>query len=753
MILKNNIPEIVFLNSCEFSGKIKFHEKQPEDAVALFRQKLSDILYQLEHRLGLKYLEFKTKRLPSPDKLRDFGNLLLSLTLPIHIKQIEQHHETIYEPGLIWERARWHIFNKYLEGIRFVDVEHDILPDGYMLFRGVLTLNINSFDDLDAHSLSLNILPQLESGGLAINLIKMNPGNCNIGLKAVQCFSTDNKGNSAANNETSLQSHIAASYWQTYFATSEVPELREFTVPVAFFPRCRNEIKSASNFLIKKISPSRYLVGKDTIDYHFLRLVASMNMIRFNLVNRMFSIQIKPLMHKKLKRLGITNTTIMHLQNVLRKYGFIDQYLGRNVRFAPEYWKNKNIKNAIIKIERIIPYSGGTLLSFFEKSIEAQRRIGNIHNLNYHVLAAANSIFFISFPEEFTNLHSAINDPISLIISNGRIIQPPLIRRGALLINKAGQCRFACYDMSDATIQFDKFPIKFLHVKHLNPGKKDEIYFMLNPKRLNQNQDAAVYTISYLAFSNPNNDHTPENKNRIDFVITDGRVVEINKGGKTSIPPNGFVLSLRDRIGKMLFGHLKKGINLIDYSLINKSGNNLCITDEIQEAFSAGPMLMSDGEITINDEYFPKTEKNLKYAIEEFKALELKMPRTKSIRGISPTRFPHNASSTAAPRTAIASDKDGGIYLIVVDGRVNLSHSIGVTLSELARIIKEIGCENALNLDGGGSSMLFVKSQNSKNMKILSDIRDGIVNLPSDRHTRERLIPFPIIFYDKKHIL
>jgi exopolysaccharide biosynthesis protein len=41
----------------------------------------------------------------------------------------------------------------------------------------------------------------------------------------------------------------------------------------------------------------------------------------------------------------------------------------------------------------------------------------------------------------------------------------------------------------------------------------------------------------------------------------------------------------------------------------------------------------------------------------------------------------------------------------VVDGR-DYGYSVGVTLSEFARIFKDLGCTTAYNLDGGGSSTL-----------------------------------------------
>ena len=58
------------------------------------------------------------------------------------------------------------------------------------------------------------------------------------------------------------------------------------------------------------------------------------------------------------------------------------------------------------------------------------------------------------------------------------------------------------------------------------------------------------------------------------------------------------------------------------------------------------------------------------------------------------------------PRTAIGYTNEGEMLLLVVDGRQ--SESRGVNLDELAWIMKDIGAVEALNLDGGGSSSIFV---------------------------------------------
>lgn len=61
--------------------------------------------------------------------------------------------------------------------------------------------------------------------------------------------------------------------------------------------------------------------------------------------------------------------------------------------------------------------------------------------------------------------------------------------------------------------------------------------------------------------------------------------------------------------------------------------------------------------------------------------------------------------SVRPPRTAVGCTADGKIVLMVVDGR-DAGGSKGVTLDELARLMKGIGCTYALNLDGGGSTVM-----------------------------------------------
>jgi exopolysaccharide biosynthesis protein len=86
------------------------------------------------------------------------------------------------------------------------------------------------------------------------------------------------------------------------------------------------------------------------------------------------------------------------------------------------------------------------------------------------------------------------------------------------------------------------------------------------------------------------------------------------------------------------------------------------------------------------------------------------------------------------PRTAVGIDRDGRrLHLVVVDGRSELSR--GQTLRQLAELLRSLGDEDAINLDGGGSSTLIARDA------------AGVVavrNRPSDG--RERAVPNGLAF-------
>jgi hypothetical protein len=82
------------------------------------------------------------------------------------------------------------------------------------------------------------------------------------------------------------------------------------------------------------------------------------------------------------------------------------------------------------------------------------------------------------------------------------------------------------------------------------------------------------------------------------------------------------------------------------------------------------------------------------------------------------------------PRTGIGYEADGTIVMVTVDGR-EPGVSVGMTLNAFADYMQSLGCTYALNLDGGGSTTMWVKG-------------DGVVNHPSDS-TGERWVTNAVV--------
>ncbi len=80
-----------------------------------------------------------------------------------------------------------------------------------------------------------------------------------------------------------------------------------------------------------------------------------------------------------------------------------------------------------------------------------------------------------------------------------------------------------------------------------------------------------------------------------------------------------------------------------------------------------------------------------------------------------------------APRTCIGITSEGKLIMMVLDGRQE-PFSAGGNIAEIAQIMLDAGCVEAINLDGGGSSTFAAKQEGSDEV--------SVVNRPSDGYER-----------------
>jgi exopolysaccharide biosynthesis protein len=84
------------------------------------------------------------------------------------------------------------------------------------------------------------------------------------------------------------------------------------------------------------------------------------------------------------------------------------------------------------------------------------------------------------------------------------------------------------------------------------------------------------------------------------------------------------------------------------------------------------------------------------------------------------------------PRTCLCITKESVIF-VTIDGRSE--QAAGMNLIETQKYLMDLGCYDAINLDGGGSTTMWIKN-------------NGIVNFPSDKEG-ERLVSNAILLLKK----
>lgn len=163
-----------------------------------------------------------------------------------------------------------------------------------------------------------------------------------------------------------------------------------------------------------------------------------------------------------------------------------------------------------------------------------------------------------------------------------------------------------------------------------------------------------------------------------EIKIRDGKVIAVSNKGNMTIEPGTVVVSAHGLANKYLLRGIAVGdeVNLVQEL-------NVPAANEASIVVGGGPLILEAGKVNVRSK-------------EECIARDIAIGR--------------------APRTAIGLKQDGTVLVLVVDGRS--TNSKGLTLQELATYFLRLGARDAVNLDGGGSSVMVINGE--------------IVNKPSD---------------------
>lgn len=228
-----------------------------------------------------------------------------------------------------------------------------------------------------------------------------------------------------------------------------------------------------------------------------------------------------------------------------------------------------------------------------------------------------------------------------------------------------------------------------------------EIYHLTSGPLLRENQSVFIARISQedpgrfrldIAFSDTLLKPTSLFAKEAGAVVAlNGGFFDVDKGGSVAYLESEGMVIARNRSYKVKWGKtdsLLNGAVIIDYSgtlSIEQAKNDTLYQHSNREktVLISGPVLLLDGK---------------------------RVPLENSA-------FVHKRH----PRSCLCTTNDKDILLVAIDGRSE--NALGMNLEEAGQFLLSLGCRNAINLDGGGSTTLWVNDGTTA----------GILNHPSDK--------------------
>ena len=259
-----------------------------------------------------------------------------------------------------------------------------------------------------------------------------------------------------------------------------------------------------------------------------------------------------------------------------------------------------------------------------------------------------NASFFIMDPIDCATVFDHVGTCLGLMVKDGRITNPPLYRREALLVRKDGSVAVEEPDICKMDMEIGG--ICYRHGKN-----------------------AAVYT-------RPERSKTPRNSGK-QLVIVGCRVAAVAEKGSVPIPASGFVLCPEREC------RAKPGDTVIYRGM-----------EDVAFGIQVGNSIVRDG---VKTERFRSRFYNIRH-LEPVPYPPSLYPM--DFRGGRAARIALGADEEGKPMLLWA---EGAPKLGYIPGQ----HSRGASLSDMADICAELGMVHAVNLDGGGSAQILLNSR------------------------------------------
>jgi exopolysaccharide biosynthesis protein len=241
--------------------------------------------------------------------------------------------------------------------------------------------------------------------------------------------------------------------------------------------------------------------------------------------------------------------------------------------------------------------------------------------------------------------------PLGALKRDGKWLSSPILNRGAIGWNDFGQVRISRLQMNETlkTYTGEQLPLNTLNSGYVQTG-------------------IGRYTTEW------GRTYTPIQSNELIVTVQNDKVTQITPGDAPDtikafiIPPNGYLLALRGQ------PELAQRLSIGTLLTLQRRTNPPEL-DTSANILAAGPWMVQGGKIVLDGKG------------ENFGAAFVKEQAVRSAIGITPT---------------------GNMLIVTVHDRVG---GKGPTLAEMAQLLQTMGVVDALNLDGGSSTSLYLGGQ------------------------------------------
>jgi exopolysaccharide biosynthesis protein len=386
----------------------------------------------------------------------------------------------------------------------------------------------------------------------------------------------------------------------------------------------------------------------------------------------------------------------------LRKYGM---HL-TTINMANREFTAGNFDVSILKIEPK-NYQGNVKSILANGFVQGTATVSEIAKQT-NADAAVNGGFFAYKQEQGTP-----GDPAGISVVNGNLVSEEILNRPAFLIQNSPVLSFRILkdvatkinvNIDGKLIAVDginrklkyRFNCGYVDGKHIVQANHDVIC---------QDDDEVVIYDQY--FGDISSVLTEQN---FTFWIDESQKVYFKRvDAKANFVPSGHYLIVASGYNKALLQQYLTDHSTAEvHAYLSEHGENIAMQKGMY-VINGGPSLLLNGKIPFS-----------KWAIQGWSP-HLKAMGSESLDTRDEISLPKNVIKSRLdfydswvkqrhPRTAVGVSKSGILYVVVVYGR-NPQKSDGASITEMANIMRSLGASEALNLDGGGSSVMVVKGK------------------------------------------